>query len=39
MTFTVASSSFKDGDYLPSDLILSSDFERALRQKAPMNIF
>ena len=26
MTFTVASSSFKDGDYLPSDFILSSDF-------------
>jgi hypothetical protein len=26
MTFTVASSSFKDGDYLPNDLILSSDF-------------
>jgi phosphatidylethanolamine-binding protein (PEBP) family uncharacterized protein len=26
MTFTVASNSFKDGDYLPSDFILSSDF-------------
>jgi Raf kinase inhibitor-like YbhB/YbcL family protein len=26
MTFTVASDSFKDGDYLPSDFILSSDF-------------
>ncbi len=25
MTFTVASDSFKDGDYLPSDFILSSD--------------
>jgi hypothetical protein len=26
MTFTVASNSFKDGDYLRSDFILSSDF-------------
>ena len=26
MTFTVTSNSFKDGDYLPSDFILSSDF-------------
>jgi hypothetical protein len=26
MTFTVISNSFKDGDYLPSDFILSSDF-------------
>src|SRR5580693_6460806 len=26
MTFTVASNSFKDGDYLPGDFILSSDF-------------
>jgi Raf kinase inhibitor-like YbhB/YbcL family protein len=26
MTFTVASNSFKDGDYLPRDFILSSDF-------------
>jgi phosphatidylethanolamine-binding protein (PEBP) family uncharacterized protein len=26
MTFTVATNSFKDGDYLPSDFILSSDF-------------
>jgi hypothetical protein len=26
MTFTIASNSFKDGDYLPSDFILSSDF-------------
>ena len=26
MTFTVACNSFKDGDYLPSDFILSSDF-------------
>jgi len=26
MTFTVASNSFKDSDYLPSDFILSSDF-------------
>lgn len=26
MTFTVASNSFKDGDYLPNDFILSSDF-------------
>jgi len=26
MTFTVASNSFNDGDYLPSDFILSSDF-------------
>ncbi len=26
MTFTVASNGFKDGDYLPSDFILSSDF-------------
>ena len=26
MTFTVASNSFRDGDYLPSDFILSSDF-------------
>jgi len=26
MTFTVSSNSFKDGDYLPSDFILSADF-------------
>ncbi len=26
MTFTVASNSFKDGDYLPSDFILPSEF-------------
>jgi phosphatidylethanolamine-binding protein (PEBP) family uncharacterized protein len=26
MTFAVASNSFKDGDYLPIDFILSSDF-------------
>jgi hypothetical protein len=26
MTFTVISNSFKDGDYLASDFILSSDF-------------
>src|ERR1700720_1847746 len=26
MTFTVAGKSFKDGDYLPSDFILLSDF-------------
>ena len=26
MTFTVTSNSFKDGDYLPSDFILSADF-------------
>ncbi len=26
MTFTVASDSFKDGDYLPNDFTLSSDF-------------
>jgi Raf kinase inhibitor-like YbhB/YbcL family protein len=26
MTFTVASDSFKDGEYLPNDFILSSDF-------------
>jgi hypothetical protein len=26
MIFTVVSNSFKDGDYLPSDFILSSDF-------------
>ena len=26
MTFTVISNSFKDGDYLPSDFILSADF-------------
>jgi hypothetical protein len=26
MTFTVTSNSFKDGDYLPNDLILSADF-------------
>jgi hypothetical protein len=32
MTFTVASNSFKDGDYLPSDFILSSDFLIWLRR-------
>ena len=26
MTFTVISNSFKDGDYLPGDFILSADF-------------
>ena len=26
MAFTVISNSFKDGDYLPSDFILSADF-------------
>ena len=26
MTFTVISNSFKDGDYLPSDFILSANF-------------
>ena len=26
MTFTVTSDSFKDGDYLPNDFILSADF-------------
>ena len=26
MAFKVTSDSFKDGDYLPKDLILSSDF-------------
>jgi hypothetical protein len=26
MTFAVTSNSFKDGDYLPSDFILASDF-------------
>jgi len=26
MTFTVTSNSFKDGDYLPNDFILSADF-------------
>ena len=26
MTFTVSSNSFNDGDYLPSDFILSADF-------------
>ena len=26
MTFTVSSNSFKDGDYLPKDHILSADF-------------
>jgi phosphatidylethanolamine-binding protein (PEBP) family uncharacterized protein len=26
MTFTVTSNSFKDGDYLPKDFILSADF-------------
>ena len=32
MTFTVTSNSFKDGDYLPSDFILSSDFWVRLRR-------
>ena len=26
MAFTVVSDSFKDGDYLPNDFILSADF-------------
>ena len=34
MAFTVASNSFKDGDYLPGDFILSADFNWLARALA-----